>query len=313
MASHPHWTIRKLANTLHVSPGLIIKVRQRAAIGETEPRRHGTGAKGKHFPVENIALLVEMLAVEEPGHTYTIKDVQKMFTTEFGERWSISVLNKSLRQEYSRQKAIFEDPRKWSAHNCQLIENFLIWRIELPLAQHYAVKVFDECRVDRTNLGQLIIWSRRGQRPVRERYRRDVIVESWTVTILTLLDDSYPLVYTVTPKASNGDKFLSFIEACLPYIFAGDIILGDNCSFHQQGWSAEVARITIEAMGAQYKLLPKYCPEWSPAERVFSYLKALLRTTFNAKDDLLFSIVRILNKVSIPLMLSWYEGCGWLN
>ena len=202
---------------------------------------------------------MELLSIDEPGHTYTIRNVQELFQQEYQEVWSFSVLNKTLGKEYSKQKATFEDPRKWLPRNC-VLKNFLQWRLEIPPSLHYHVKVFDECRVNRTNLGNLVIWAQQGRRPIRERYHRDIVVESWTVTVLTVLDDTYPLVYTVTPNSSNGDHFISFIQACLPHIFPGDILFGNNCTFHTKGWSSTVARVTVAAIGAEYRLLPKYCP-----------------------------------------------------
>jgi len=53
----------------------------------------------------------------------------------------LSSLNRHLNQEHSRQKAIFEDPRKWTPNNCHLYKNFLLWRREVPVATHYRVKL----------------------------------------------------------------------------------------------------------------------------------------------------------------------------
>lgn len=256
--------------------------------------------------------MIELLSVEEKGAVYSMKDVQRTFEEELGEKWSISTLTQHLGKEYSRQKATFEDPRKWLPANCRLIKDFIIWRLEQPLRHHYTIKVFNEARVNQTHLGNLIIWSQRGQRPLRERYRQDIVVESWTITVLTVLDAAYPLVYSITTDSSNGEKFIDFLLDCLPYIYPHDVILGDNCSFHQRGWSSEIAQQLITAQGAGYKLLPKYCPKYSPTEKVFSFLKAHLRSSFSAKDDLLPAIATILNKITTPTMISWYESCGWL-
>jgi len=311
-ASHPDWSQREVAKALHVSKSLINKVLRRQSAGERGPRKHGTGVRRCFSPI-TIKYMVELLSHEGKGKSNTMRDVQRILKEELGQSWGMSTLNRHLNQEHSRQKAIFEDPRKWTPNNCRLYKNFLLWRREVPVATHYRVKIFDEARVDRTHLGNLVIWSRRGQRPLRERYRRDIVVESWTITVLTVLDSSYPLIYTVTPNASNGDKFIQFLQACLPFIFPGDMVMGDNCSFHQKGWSSDVAASLLSAVGVQYRLLPKYSPEFSPAEKVFSFLKAHLRLSFNVKDELLPSIISILNKVTMPAMVSWYESCGWLR
>jgi transposase len=140
ISSHPTWTQREIAKSLCVSPALVNKVKGRLAGGETAPRKHGTGEK-RRFPEANVQVMVELLRVEEPGHTYTMRAVQHVLREDLGEIWSLSTLNRRLGREYSRQKAVFEDPRKWTKANCQLIEGFLCWRLEHPVAQHYQVKV----------------------------------------------------------------------------------------------------------------------------------------------------------------------------
>jgi hypothetical protein len=203
----------------------------------------------------------------------------------------------------------FEDPHKWHTNNCCLISDFVLWRVEKPVSLHYQVKVFDECHVNHTHLRNLVVWSKW---PLHEWYQRDIVVESWTITVLTLLNDSFPLIYSLTQDASNGDKFISFIIDCLPFIHQNDIILGNNCQFHQLSWSGKTTMGMLASVGAKYRLLPKYCPQFSPTEKVFSFFKAHLCASFNSCDDLLPSIVSILNKITVPIMISWYESCGWL-
>jgi hypothetical protein len=107
--------------------------------------------------------MVELLAAEEKGAIFMMKDVQQIFADEFSQDWAISTLTRHLGAEYSWQKASFKDPQKWLPPNCVLIKDFALWWIELPVQCHYQVKVFDEACIDRTNLGNLIIWSWRGQ------------------------------------------------------------------------------------------------------------------------------------------------------
>lgn len=253
-----------------VSPALVNKVRKQSREGELAPCKHGTGRR-RTFPKENVQLMIELLSVEEKGVVYSMKDVQHTFEEELGEKWLISTLTQHLSKEYSHQKAMFEDPHKWLLANCHLIEDFIIWCLEQPLHHHYTVKVFNEACVDWTHLGNLIIWSQWGQWPLHKQYCWDIVVESWTITVLMVLDAAYPLVYSITTDSSNGEKFIDFLLDCLPYIYPHDVILGDNCSFHQWGWSSEIAQQLITAQGAGYKLLPKYCPKYSPAEKVLVF------------------------------------------
>jgi hypothetical protein len=263
--NHPTWLQAHVAQELHVSEGLVNKVLQQAKMGELQPQKHSTRSQ-RIFPEENILLMIELLSVDGKGGSYTLKDVQRIFTDKLGQKWVMLTLTSHLRQEYLQQKAVFEDPCKWLPLNCRLIEDFLVWRRKTPVKKHYQVKIFDKAQVDWTNLGNLVVWSQQGQQPLQECYRHDIVVESWTITILTVLDHSCPLIYAITSDASNGDKFIDFLLDCTLQIFSGDVILGDNCSFHQCSWSSNVALALVAAQGAEYKLLPKYCPEWSPAE-----------------------------------------------
>lgn len=237
--------------------------------------------------------MIELLTINKKGVTYTMKGVQEVFEKHFGEWWSILTLMKHLMKEYSQQKATFKDPHKWLLANCLIIKDFIIWQLETPWLHHYQVKVFDEACIDCTHLGNLVIWSHCRQQPLQERYQHDIMVESWMVNVLMILDAPFPLIFSFTADSSNSEKFIEFILDC---IHAGDVILGDNCSFHQHGWSKDVAFEHINALGADYWLLPKYCPEFSPAEQVFSFLKAHLQSSFNPQDDLLPAITAILNK-----------------
>lgn len=71
MASHPTWTQREIAQSLAVSASLVNWVKQWLAKGEEGPRQHGKGEK-RQFPAENVQVMVELLKVEEWGHTCTI-------------------------------------------------------------------------------------------------------------------------------------------------------------------------------------------------------------------------------------------------
>jgi hypothetical protein len=79
------------------------------------------------------------------------------------------------------------------------------------------------------------------------------------LTVLTVLDASYPL-FSLTPTPAMATR-----EDCIPFIFPCDINLRDNCSFHHHSWSSMQAQELISSLGAEYKLLPKYWPEFTPS------------------------------------------------
>lgn len=142
-------------------------------------------------------------------------------------------------------------------------------------------------------------------------FSQNRIVESFTFTIMTTLHHPYPLVFTFCRGPSNGRQFRKFVIACLPFIVPGAIILGDNCTFHVQGSSAEFARCCFMQAGAAfYGAIPKYSPEFNPEEKVNSKLKSLLRgRAINA--PLLTSTLECLKEVTWNDVRSFYCSCGY--
>jgi transposase len=75
--------------------------------------------------------------------------------------------------------------------------------------------------------------------------------------------------------ATNAACFEAYVGECLaPTLRPGDIVVMDNLSSHK---TAEVARL-IAAAGAEVRYLPAYSPDLNPIEKVFSKLKAYLRS-----------------------------------
>jgi hypothetical protein len=69
--------------------------------------------------------------------------------------------------------------------------------------------------------------------------------------------------------------FEAYVGGCLaPTLLPGDIVVMDDLSCHK---TAEVARL-IAAAGAEVRYLPAYSPDLNPIERLFSKLKASLRS-----------------------------------
>jgi transposase len=75
--------------------------------------------------------------------------------------------------------------------------------------------------------------------------------------------------------ATDTAAFETYVERCLaPALRPGDIVVMDNLACHK---TAEVARL-IAAAGAEVRYLPAYSPDLNPIERLFSKLKAWLRS-----------------------------------
>jgi transposase len=109
--------------------------------------------------------------------------------------------------------------------------------------------------------------------------------------------------------ATDAATFEAYVAACLaPTLRPGDIVVMDNLSSHK---TAEVARL-IAAAGAQVRYLPAYSPDLNPIERLFSKLKAHLRSaaarTVEALIEALGDALRAIRPGDI---LAWFRHSGY--
>ena len=109
--------------------------------------------------------------------------------------------------------------------------------------------------------------------------------------------------------ATDTACFEAYVGRCLvPALGAGDIVIMDNLSCHK---TAEVARL-IAAAGAQVRYLPAYSPDFNPIERLFSKLKAWLRTAAaRTVDGLIDAMGDALRAVRPGDVLGWFRHSGY--
>ena len=109
--------------------------------------------------------------------------------------------------------------------------------------------------------------------------------------------------------ATDTACFEAYVGRCLvPALRAGDIVIMDNLSCHK---TAEVARL-IAAAGAQVRYLPAYSPDFNPIERLFSKLKAWLRTAAaRTVDGLIDAMGDALRAVRPGDVLGWFRHSGY--
>jgi len=109
-----------------------------------------------------------------------------------------------------------------------------------------------------------------------------------TSTFLAALRHDRITAPCIIDGAINGETFLAYVEQFLaPTLMPGDIVIMDNLGSHKVAGVRE----TIEAAGAKLLYLPPYSPDLNPIERVFSKLKALLRTAAARTIDALWTAV----------------------
>jgi hypothetical protein len=69
-----------------------------------------------------------------------------------------------------------------------------MWMVGLTGVERTSLKFYDETRVDRSNVGDIYIWSRGANSPRIDHYKAN-IKESYTVTPLTTLDDEPSVIF----------------------------------------------------------------------------------------------------------------------
>jgi transposase len=94
----------------------------------------------------------------------------------------------------------------------------------------------------------------------------------------------------------------------VPTLRAGDLVVMDNLSPHK----SDPTLALITATGAQVLFLPAYSPDFNPIEKMWSKVKALLRTAeARTPDDLVRAIGQALEQVTAQDALGWFVSCGY--
>ena len=91
-------------------------------------------------------------------------------------------------------------------------------------------------------------------------------------------------------------------------LWPGDIVIMDDLACHK---AAEVARAIVEA-GAAVRYLPAYSPDLNPIERMFSKLKAHLRSAkARSFAGLIEAMGEALRAVRPADVLGWFRHSGY--
>jgi transposase len=109
--------------------------------------------------------------------------------------------------------------------------------------------------------------------------------------------------------ATDSASFEAYVERGLaPTLRPGDIVVMDNLACHK---AAEVQRL-IAAAGAEVRFLPPYSPDLNPIERLFSKLKAALRSAAaRTVDGLIEAMGEALRAVRPGDILGWFRHSGY--
>ncbi len=109
--------------------------------------------------------------------------------------------------------------------------------------------------------------------------------------------------------AADTDAFVAYIGQVLcPTLKKDDIVVMDNLAVHK---SPEVLRLVAEA-GAEVRFLPAYSPDLNPIEKMWSKIKALLRTAeARTPAELDAAISLAFSKITEKDAKGWFASCGY--
>jgi len=101
--------------------------------------------------------------------------------------------------------------------------------------------------------------------------------------------------------------FMTFItQMLLPVLWVGAILMMDNLNVHLN----KKVKEAVEAVGAKVKFLPKYSPDLSPIELLWSKIKEFLRSrqprSREALDNAIKDALSIVTKKDI---VGWFSDC----
>ena len=108
---------------------------------------------------------------------------------------------------------------------------------------------------------------------------------------------------------TDTESFRAYVATVLvPTLRAGDLVVMDNLSPHKSDPTLEL----ITQAGAQVRFLPAYSPDLNPIEKMWSKVKALLRTAeARTPADLVTAIGQALDQVTAKDALGWFTSCGY--
>ena len=111
------------------------------------------------------------------------------------------------------------------------------------------------------------------------------------------------------PGAADTEAFVTYVgEVLCPTLRRGDIVVMDNLAVHK---SPRVAAL-VEAVGAEVKFLPAYSPDLNPIEKMWSKIKALLRS-YEARtpEELDEAISKAFSKITAKDAMGCFASCGY--
>jgi len=109
--------------------------------------------------------------------------------------------------------------------------------------------------------------------------------------------------------AADTGVFQAYVRQVLcPTLQPGDVVIMDNLSPHK----SELTLSLLEQAGVEILFLPAYSPDFNPIEKMWSKVKACLRTAeARTQPALIEAIASALASVTRQDAINWFASCGY--
>ena len=109
--------------------------------------------------------------------------------------------------------------------------------------------------------------------------------------------------------ATDAEVFRAYVRHVLcPTLRKGDVVIMDNLSPHK----SEPTLCLIAQAGAEVLFLPAYSPEFDPIEKMWSKIKACLRSAqARTQPALIKALALALASVTPQDARNWFASCGY--
>jgi transposase len=157
----------------------------------------------------------------------------------------------------------------------------------------------------KTNMTRL-----RGRAPRGERVYAEAPCGHWqTTTMISSIRLDGTTACMTIGGATDTEVFRAYVsEVLCPTLRLGDIVIMDNLAPHK----SEPTLALITQAGASVLFLPAYSPDFNPIEKMWSKVKASLRTTeARTPADLVLAIGEALAQVTAKDAFGWFTSCGY--
>ena len=111
------------------------------------------------------------------------------------------------------------------------------------------------------------------------------------------------------PGAADTAAFITDNEKVLcPTLKPGDIVVMDNLAVHK----SPAITALVQAAGAEVRFLPAYSPDLKPIEKMWSKIKALLRSAeARTPEELDAAISMAFEKITAKDAMGYFASCGY--